>query len=67
MAVSSNNEAAEAPLLVEETMEGIVDYNGQKARRLSSGGWHYAGFIIGVEIAEKQNEGLFFLNLGNNA
>ncbi|KAK9100689.1 hypothetical protein Scep_024119 [Stephania cephalantha] len=38
MAVSSNNGAAEAPLIVEETVEGMVDYNGQKARRLRSGG-----------------------------
>ncbi|KAK9100749.1 hypothetical protein Scep_024179 [Stephania cephalantha] len=36
-----NNGAAEAPLIVEETVEGMVNYNGQKARRLGSGGWRY--------------------------
>ncbi|KAK9140190.1 hypothetical protein Scep_009871 [Stephania cephalantha] len=37
MTVSSKNGVAEAPLLVEETEEGMVDYNGQNAKRLSSG------------------------------
>ncbi|KAK9095940.1 hypothetical protein Sjap_021437 [Stephania japonica] len=53
MAVSGNDGAAEAPLLEEETVEGMVDYKGEKARRSSSGGWRSAGFIIGVEIAER--------------
>ncbi|KAK9162138.1 hypothetical protein Syun_003040 [Stephania yunnanensis] len=53
MAVSGNDGAAEAPLLEEEMVEGTVDYKGQKARRSSTGGWRSAGFIIGVEIAER--------------
>ncbi|KAK9157990.1 hypothetical protein Scep_004564 [Stephania cephalantha] len=50
---TGNNGAAEAPLLVQETVEEMVDYKGQKARRSSTGGWRSVGFIIGVEIAER--------------
>ncbi|KAK9112581.1 hypothetical protein Scep_020100 [Stephania cephalantha] len=45
--------SAKAPSLVRETVEEMVDYKGQKARRSSTGGWRSAGFIIGVEIAER--------------
>ncbi|KAK9095938.1 hypothetical protein Sjap_021435 [Stephania japonica] len=53
MAVTGNNGAAKVPLLAKETVEGMVAYKGQKAKRSSSGGWRSAGFIIGVEIAER--------------
>ncbi|XP_011654839.2 protein NRT1/ PTR FAMILY 5.10 isoform X1 [Cucumis sativus] len=42
----------EAPLL-DETVEGAVDYKGNPASRFNSGGWRSASIIIGVEIAER--------------
>ncbi|XP_023535811.1 protein NRT1/ PTR FAMILY 5.10-like isoform X3 [Cucurbita pepo subsp. pepo] len=42
----------EAPLL-EDTVEGAVDYNGRPVRRSDSGGWRSAALIIGVEVAER--------------
>ncbi|XP_022925411.1 protein NRT1/ PTR FAMILY 5.10-like isoform X1 [Cucurbita moschata] len=42
----------EAPLL-DETVEGAVDYNGRPVRRSKFGGWRSASFIIGVEVAER--------------
>lgn len=49
----SGDASIEAPLLAEEQVEGMVDWEGRKARRWSSGGWRSAAFIIGVEIAER--------------
>ena len=37
---------AETPLL-DDTVEGVVDYKGQPVLRRKSGGWWSAGFIIG--------------------
>uniref|UniRef100_A0A0A0KKZ7 Uncharacterized protein n=1 Tax=Cucumis sativus TaxID=3659 RepID=A0A0A0KKZ7_CUCSA len=42
----------EAPLL-DETVEGAVDYNGHPVCRFNSGGWRSASLIIGVEVAER--------------
>ncbi|XP_050945755.1 protein NRT1/ PTR FAMILY 5.10-like isoform X1 [Cucumis melo] len=42
----------EAPLL-DEMVEGAVDYNGHPVCRFTSGGWRSASLIIGVEIAER--------------
>ncbi|KAL5558419.1 hypothetical protein UlMin_034630 [Ulmus minor] len=43
---------AEAPLL-DDTVASAVDYKGRPVRRSNSGGWRSAGFIIGVELAER--------------
>ncbi|KAL0542066.1 hypothetical protein IC582_022155 [Cucumis melo] len=42
----------EVPLL-DETVEGAVDYNGNPVCRSNSGGWRSASLIIGVEVAER--------------
>ncbi|GMN61974.1 hypothetical protein TIFTF001_031059 [Ficus carica] len=42
----------ETPLL-DYTVDGVVDNKGRPALRSNSGGWRSAGFIIGVEVAER--------------
>ncbi|CAI9114944.1 OLC1v1015771C1 [Oldenlandia corymbosa var. corymbosa] len=49
----SNVSEIEAPFLVEDTVEGHVDYRGRSVKRSKSGGWKSASFIIGVEISER--------------
>ncbi|KAK4800288.1 hypothetical protein SAY86_020775 [Trapa natans] len=51
-AVSFPGEGANSPLL-EDVVDGSVDHKGRPVRRSSSGGWRSAGFIIGVEVAER--------------
>ncbi|KAI9199962.1 hypothetical protein LWI28_000873 [Acer negundo] len=43
---------AETPL-IEDTVDGCVDYNGRPVNRSGSGGWRSAYFIITVEMAER--------------
>ncbi|XP_051139185.1 protein NRT1/ PTR FAMILY 5.10-like [Andrographis paniculata] len=43
---------AEAPLL-DQIVEGSVDFKGRPVSRSKSGGWRSAVFIIGVEVAER--------------
>ncbi|KAA3484420.1 protein NRT1/PTR FAMILY 5.10-like [Gossypium australe] len=48
----SDPSAAQTPLL-DDTVDGCLDYKGQPVRRSSSGCWRSASFIIVVEIAER--------------
>ncbi|XP_022773543.1 protein NRT1/ PTR FAMILY 5.10-like isoform X2 [Durio zibethinus] len=48
----SNLSAAQTPLL-DDTVDGCLDYKGRRVRRSNSGGWRSASFIIAVEIAER--------------
>ncbi|OMO78817.1 Proton-dependent oligopeptide transporter family [Corchorus olitorius] len=48
----SNLPAAETPLL-DDTVDGCLDYKGRLVRRSNSGGWRSASFIIAVEITER--------------
>ncbi|XP_021888105.1 protein NRT1/ PTR FAMILY 5.10-like [Carica papaya] len=43
---------SQSPLL-QDTVDGSVDYKGRPVLRSSSGGWRSAFFIFGVEIAER--------------
>ncbi|GLT32851.1 hypothetical protein SLA2020_074860 [Shorea laevis] len=43
---------AEAPLL-DDTVDGSVDFKGRPVHRSSSGGWRSAAFIIAVEVTER--------------
>ncbi|XP_048331632.2 protein NRT1/ PTR FAMILY 5.10 [Ziziphus jujuba] len=54
MAVSSHASTAlsQTPLL-ENIVEGAVDYKGQRVGRSNSGGWSAAALIIGVEVSER--------------
>ncbi|XP_012478197.2 protein NRT1/ PTR FAMILY 5.10 [Gossypium raimondii] len=48
----SDPSAAQTPLL-DDTIDGCLDYKGRPVRRSSSGCWISASFIIVVEIAER--------------
>ncbi|MBA0738341.1 hypothetical protein Gogos_011714 [Gossypium gossypioides] len=48
----SDPSAAQTPLL-DDTIDGCLDYKGRPVRRSSSGCWRSASFIIVVEIAER--------------
>lgn len=52
MAIAGVDNEAGTPLL-SKTVDGSVDYRNEPAVRSSSGGWRSAGFIIGVEVAER--------------
>ncbi|KAJ0257619.1 Protein NRT1/ PTR FAMILY 5.10 [Hirschfeldia incana] len=52
MAIAGVDNEAGAPLL-SKTVDGSVDYRNEPAVRSSSGGWRSAGYIIGVEVAER--------------
>ncbi|KAL5558416.1 hypothetical protein UlMin_034627 [Ulmus minor] len=39
--------------MLDDIVDGVVDYEGRPIRRLESGGWRSAGFIIGGEVAER--------------
>uniref|UniRef100_A0A1J3J0B1 Protein NRT1/ PTR FAMILY 5.10 n=1 Tax=Noccaea caerulescens TaxID=107243 RepID=A0A1J3J0B1_NOCCA len=52
MAIAGAADEAATPLLA-KTVDGSVDYKSKPAVRSSSGGWRSAGFIIGVEVAER--------------
>ncbi|KAL3503872.1 hypothetical protein ACH5RR_033713 [Cinchona calisaya] len=45
-------ETVETPLL-DDVVEGSIDYKGQPVNRSKSGRWRSASFIIGVEMAER--------------
>ncbi|XP_022954701.1 protein NRT1/ PTR FAMILY 5.10-like [Cucurbita moschata] len=44
--------ASDSPLL-NDTVDGAVDFQGHPVLRSSSGGWRSASFMIGVEVAER--------------
>ncbi|KAF8104940.1 hypothetical protein N665_0165s0028 [Sinapis alba] len=52
MAIAGADNEAGAPFL-STTVDGSVDHRNKPAVRSSSGGWRSAGFIIGVEVAER--------------
>ncbi|KAH7568228.1 hypothetical protein JRO89_XS07G0263700 [Xanthoceras sorbifolium] len=60
MAVSGLADA-ETPL-IDDTVDGCVDYKGLPVNRSGFGGWKSAYFIIGVEMAER----LAYYGIGSN-
>ncbi|EOA40039.1 hypothetical protein CARUB_v10008731mg [Capsella rubella] len=52
MPISGADDEAGTPFL-NVTVNGSVDYRSKPAVRSASGGWRSAGFIIGVEVAER--------------
>lgn len=57
MAITDHFDTAgvETPLL-DDVVEGAVDYKGQPVLRSSSGGWRSASFIIGKSAANPYSE-----------
>lgn len=49
---SNTSDAVEAPLL-DDVVEGTVDYKGRPVKRSKSGHWKAVFFVIGVEMAER--------------
>ncbi|XP_057793622.1 protein NRT1/ PTR FAMILY 5.10-like [Salvia miltiorrhiza] len=52
MAAAAAISDAEAPLL-DDAVDGSVDFKGRPVFRSKSGGWRSASFIIGVEVTER--------------
>jgi peptide/histidine transporter 3/4 len=50
--VTGGDTSVQTPLL-DDGVDGAVNYKGQPVRRSRSGGWRSASFIIGVEVAER--------------
>ncbi|KAL3735808.1 hypothetical protein ACJRO7_024868 [Eucalyptus globulus] len=50
--LAAGSDDAQTPLL-QDAVDGAVDYGGRPVARSASGGWRSAGFIIGVEVAER--------------
>lgn len=48
--------------LIDDTVDGCVDYKGRPVNRSRSGGWRSAYLIIGVEMAER----LAYYGIGSN-
>ncbi|CAL9024496.1 unnamed protein product [Prunus brigantina] len=53
MATSHHETAGIQTPLLDDVVEGAVDYKGRPVHRSRSGGWRSAWFIIGVEVAER--------------
>ncbi|BFG37601.1 hypothetical protein CerSpe_238750 [Prunus speciosa] len=53
MATSHHETAGVQTPLLDDVVEGAVDYKGRPVHRSRSGGWRSAWFIIGVEVAER--------------
>ncbi|OMO78818.1 Proton-dependent oligopeptide transporter family [Corchorus olitorius] len=53
MAISNLSAAESETPLLDDTVDGCLDYKGRPVRRSNSGGWSSAAFIIAVEITER--------------
>ncbi|GLU16345.1 hypothetical protein SLE2022_327830 [Rubroshorea leprosula] len=52
MAITPTADGAEVTLL-QDTVDGSVDFKGRQVSRSCSGGWRSAAFIIAVEVSER--------------
>ena len=55
------SDAAEIPLL-DDVVDGVLDYKGRPVARSKFGGWRSASFIIGIVNAQKRNQNYKFYN-----